>query len=118
MKEKKLVEKIKMLKEAQMAEYFYSNGVTVQRVNNLSLEDESLRWTAKKALKRIDASLSKEMQMFYFFLPTGKLTSFSNDGPRYMEDGYFKKEKQYQIASWLGIFFYILVIVSLAAYFK
>ncbi|WP_109831277.1 hypothetical protein [Reichenbachiella versicolor] len=114
MNEKILIDSVKNLDKVQMAEYFYSNKVSLQRVQNFPVE---LREKAISALERRDKSLSKGLQLFYFLLPTGRFTSFSGAGPKYMENGYFKKEKQFQIASWLGIFFYVVLFFVISKLF-
>ncbi len=115
-KNSKLLEKIETMSIGDLANYIYDNGIVSDRMEEAiqlrgeSIETVGLIKKVQDAFDRVNSPLSRSMKIFYFFIPFGKITSFT-EGYKYLENGYFRKERQCLILSWLGIAFYISVIV-------
>lgn len=114
---KKILSKIDTLSIGDLANYFLDNGIKkdlIQSVLMGSQNDEKKserQWKVKEAYHRITLPLSRGRKVLYFFIPFGKFISPLEEGPKYLENGYFRCEKQFLIFSWLGLTFYILIIV-------
>lgn len=116
MRHKEVLTKIDAFEGPKLADFIYSHGITRQDlealINESDKNDKKVNWNLKldEAFERINSPLNVKSKLIYFFIPFGKFTTFSK-GPSFIENGYFRKEKQFLIYSWLGLFFYVIIIL-------
>ncbi len=110
--------KIDSLSVGDLSSYFLENGIKQNTVDTIlaeNLDEQEItdrQWKVKEAFNRIIMPLGIGMKILYFFIPFGKFISFTEEGPKYLENGYFRREKQFLISSWLGLLFYLTLILS------